>query len=323
MTTAVKPLPPHGSYARANGSPRYRKPCKCKTCSETRNRRKKQYRVNSERGISARVDATPAREALNQLRQTMTWAQIAAITGTGVSNIQDIAAGRRTTTTRDTITKILAAQPQPTTDPNKFVDATGTARRIQAMRALGHSLSVLEPLTGSDRCHLSLICLGHRPTVRYRVARRVAETYKTLAAQAAPEGWSAAVTRAYAASQQWAPPAAWDDIDDPTAVPDWTGYCGTDRGWWMHQRMQLPMCARCEDAHAAWLAERAHLPVTELNKERFRARAAAVSREADLAHDARELMRFGADTDQAAGRLGVTRNHLQKALARHPEGAAA
>lgn len=47
--------------------------------------------------------------------------------------------------------------------------------------------------------------------------------------------------------------------------------------------------------------------------------AAAASREADLAHDGRELLRHGADTEQAAERLGVTRNHLQQALLRHPD----
>ena len=51
-----RPLPPHGSYARANGSPRYRKPCNCPPCTQTRNRRKKQYRIDSGRGNSARID---------------------------------------------------------------------------------------------------------------------------------------------------------------------------------------------------------------------------------------------------------------------------
>jgi predicted DNA-binding protein (UPF0251 family) len=57
----------------------------------------------------------------------------------------------------------------------------------------------------------------------------------------------------------------------------------------------------------------------ELNQERFRARAAATTREADLAHDARELMRVcGLTTEQAAERLDVTRPHLHQALKRHP-----
>jgi DNA-binding phage protein len=57
----------------------------------------------------------------------------------------------------------------------------------------------------------------------------------------------------------------------------------------------------------------------ELNQERFRARASATTREADLAHDARELLRLDVGIEQVAERLGVTRNHLQQALLRNPE----
>lgn len=42
-----------------------------------------------------------------------------------------------------------------------------------------------------------------------------------------------------------------------------------------------------------------------------------------LAADARELFRYGVDVRQAAVRLGVTRNHLQQELLRHPEADAA
>ncbi|MFE4420377.1 hypothetical protein [Streptomyces sp. NPDC056817] len=320
MTTTVKPLPPHGSYARANGCPGYREPCNCKPCSNTRNRRKKQYRINSERGLPSRTDATPAREALNTLHQTMTWAQIAAATGTGVSNLQDIAAGRRTTTTRDTITKILAVQPQPASDPQKYVDATGTSRRLQALRALGYSLTALEALTGCGRHHLSLMTLGKRTTLRHHVASRITSVYDTLAQKPAPEGLAANVTRAYAASQQWAPPAAWDDIDDPTARPNWTGWCGTDRGWWLHRLEKIPGCQPCEEAHAAWKQAHAHLPRDERFAALGKAQAQARTREADLAYDARELMRVsGLNYEQAAERLRVTKQHLQQALLRHPE----
>jgi hypothetical protein len=83
------------------------------------------------------------------------------------------------------------------------------------------------------------------------------------------------------------------------------------------------MCPRCEQAHEKWLDEHADLTVQELNQERFRARAAATTREADLAHDARELMRVcGLTVEQAAERLSVTRPHLHQAMKRHPAPAA-
>jgi hypothetical protein len=127
--------------------------------------------------------------------------------------------------------------------------------------------------------------------------------------------------RGVARAHGWAPPGAWDDdtIDDPTAHPEWTGHCGTDRGWWLHRLEDIPVCPSCEAAHAQWKAERAHLSHNERWSELGQARAQARTREADLATDARELMRYGADYEQAAGRLGVTRQHLQQALIRHPE----
>ena len=118
----------------------------------------------------------------------------------------------------------------------------------------------------------------------------------------------------------WAPPGAWDDdqIDDPQAHPEWTGECGTDRGYWVHRRQQLPMCTRCETAHEKWLTEHADLAPQARNQLQFAARISASSREADLATDARELLRLGVGIEQAAERHGVTRNHLQQALLRHP-----
>ncbi|MFC9244585.1 hypothetical protein ACFT7S_11310 [Streptomyces sp. NPDC057136] len=126
--------------------------------------------------------------------------------------------------------------------------------------------------------------------------------------------------RNYARAKGWPPPAAWDDdvIDDPAALPEWTGCCGTDRGWWMHTLQKLPMCELCEAAHERWNAKHRGLEKGAFQAALMKSRASASSRGSDIAEDGRELMRLGHSYDTAAGRLGVTLNHLQQELHRHP-----
>ncbi|MFE0794699.1 hypothetical protein [Streptomyces mutabilis] len=315
MTT--KPLPAHGTYARANGCPGYREPCKCDPCHKELRRVRKLHNVNRQLGRPGLVDATPAREHLQTLLQQMTWEQIFTASGCDSRNLQLVADGRRTQIRRSTLTQILAVQPAPTAR-GKYVDATGTRRRIQALRAIGYSAKAIAKAAGSAEARMQLISSGAQPTVRHWLAEKINTVFVELHDTPAPASCSATMTRNHAKAQGWAPPAAWDDIDDPAAVPDWTGYCGTDRGWWTHRRQNLPMCPRCEHAHQNWLAERADLDPHARSQEMFRARAAASQREAELADDARELLRYGVRIEQAAERLGVSKNHLQQAMLRHP-----
>lgn len=46
----------------------------------------------------------------------------------------------------------------------------------------------------------------------------------------------------------YAPRSCWDSdtIDDPEAEPEWTGYCGTPMGRWIHEREGIPKCPRCK-----------------------------------------------------------------------------
>jgi hypothetical protein len=315
---STKSLPAHGTYARANGVHGRRGPCNCGPCRTIRLRVKKRNKVNRQLGRASRVPAGLAQAHLKTLNETMTWPQIGDLAGCDHGNLREIANGHVPVILCSTQNKILAVQPQISA-PGKPVDATGTTRRVRGLRALGYSPAFIAKAFGFSETHVRLLSRGDQPTVRHRIAVKVAAVFTELATVPAPRSTSATMSRNYAQAHGWAPPGAWDDIDDPNAVPDWTGHCGSDRGYWMHQRQQLPMCPRCEQAHEAWLDEHGHLSMQELNQERFRARAAATTREADLAHDARELMRVcGLTTEQAAERLDVTRPHLHQALKRHP-----
>ncbi|KAB1979259.1 hypothetical protein [Streptomyces triticiradicis] len=314
MTTVRKPVPPHGTYARANGSRGYRAPCKCEPCLVERRRYKKHDNASRQLGRPGHVDATQARERLLLLKQTVGWNDLAAAIGGSAANLRDIAFGRRLRIKRTTHHRIMQISATPS--GGQYIDATGSARRLRALQAIGHTTYTIADVSNTSRS-LIVPILDGRGSVRRVVAERIEAAYRELSKTPG----SAARSMNRAKREGWAPPAAWDDelIDDPNAAPDWTGCCGTDRGYWMHKRQQLPLCERCKQAHADWLDERADLPVQQLNRARFAARAAASHREADLAHDARELLRLEVGIEQVAERLGVTRNHLQQALLRNPE----
>lgn len=138
------------------------------------------------------------------------------------------------------------------TSPEEMVPAAGTVRRVQALVVAGWPLSRLARELGFTPSRMARLMTA--VTVPASVARAVAALYARYSA-ASPGlcGVShiharAARERAHAAG--WAPAAAWDDdtIDDPAAVPQWTGYCGTAKGVDIHTRRDIPLCPPCQGA---------------------------------------------------------------------------
>lgn len=111
--------------------------------------------------------------------------------------------------------------------PARYVDSTGTARRIQAMFAQGHTARYLgEQL---DVHHSSVAHLANRrcPTVHVNTATAVTRLCAALANEPDPQGPLATRNRRYASKRGWVPLRlwldAWADIDDPAdnvALPD-------------------------------------------------------------------------------------------------------
>lgn len=306
----TKPLPPHGERAR------YLRGCRCHPCREANKRYCKQYRIKALHK-PIRIDATPVRQRLQQwTSQGYSLTQIGTAVGKNSGEIWRILNGQQTIAPR-VAAQILNA-PAPTGIPTLAkVDSTGTIRRGRALHAIGYPIYAIAARIPMGTDHLAHILDREPATVSLAVANGMRTLYQQLSGR--PGGSPFAVHNAR--RRGWAPPAAWDDdaIDAPEAHPDWTGCCGTDRGWWLHRIEHIPTCPRCEQAHEQWKTERAHLSRSEFFSELGKAQAAARSREANLAHDARELMRFGGlDQQLAAERLGVTRSHLQQALFRHP-----
>ena len=316
----TSPLPPHGTSARATGRPGQGVPgCKCQPCRDAKNKADTLRAIANASGRPVRVPAAPVAAHVRTLLDAgMGWTRITRAAHCSTCTLSRILNGQELMR-RTAAERILAVRYRPA--PGRTIDATGTRRRIQALMAVGNTIVGIAAESGVDHSVINDILNG-APTVRGMTADRIAAAYDWLSRQPNTSRQSSAtVSRNRATREGWAPPGAWDDdhIDDPNAHPEWTGYCGTDRGYWIHQRQQLPMCSRCEQAHADWLAERASMDPRLRSQELLKARNTAVVREADLAADGRELLRHNVAIEQAAERLGVTRNHLQQAMLRHPE----
>lgn len=107
--------------------------------------------------------------------------------------------------------------------PPGRVPALGTARRLRALAAAGYSWPDLAAHLGVSRQRVGRLASDPDGLVYARTAATIVSLFTALAATPG----RSTDARAFAARQGWAPPMAWDDIDDPNAVPD---FGDNDRG---------------------------------------------------------------------------------------------
>ncbi|MCT7369419.1 hypothetical protein [Mycolicibacterium llatzerense] len=162
-------------------------------------------------------------EHINQLRESgMSGTCIADQAGVAFSEVYHIIRGDRGYVLSDVARKILAVRPVPMLEwsPGRQVPSIGSARRIQALVALGHTQADLAAEIGCYPNHIPRIM--RQPFVTVAFARAVDDVYRRLMFTPAPERAASRRSRARAQRAGWAPPLAWDEdtIDDPTAEPD-------------------------------------------------------------------------------------------------------
>ncbi len=97
--------------------------------------------------------------------------------------------------------------------PALVVSSLGTARRLQALAAIGWSVIALADQLGYHRSGVANLQVRRRAQILRSTADRVAEVYERLSMTLGPADVR---TRKRAARLGWAPPLAWDDIDSPT-----------------------------------------------------------------------------------------------------------
>lgn len=142
--------------------------------------------------------------------------------------------------------------------------AVGIRRRLQALQTLGFTLPFMAarlPVGDYRQLHLTATGKKSRGLVRSEFADSVIllydKLYDTDPVEAGVLAQAASRARSYAKKNGYAPPSCWDGdtIDDPAAIPEWTGKCGTFFGWRIHTTEGIPLCPACADAQGASAAE--------------------------------------------------------------------
>lgn len=224
------------------------------------NRREKQAAYLRRVGRPLYVDPGPAvKHAQILSRRGMTAAQIAGQAGVSVSAVRDYVRGTRTSdrggyelknSPRWVSDAILAVRFEPPEDVGAAIDGTGLRRRLRALNRLGFSSPVLGAELGVSRKRVNELMTRETP-VRYANACRVEQLYDKLSGSR-PEDHGvprSSIIRAQAVAVRngYAPPGCWDPetIDDPEALPEWTGACGSAAGLRIHYRESIPPCEAC------------------------------------------------------------------------------
>lgn len=202
--------------------------CERTECKDAYYRSQKLSRVGQERGESARVPADEARAHGKILVEAgMFVTDIARLAGVSRSIVGQVISGRVSRIHRDTAAAILGV-PVPRKEfvgCDGIVSALAAQRRIRALSARGFSLTAMARQMEASVFTVDSIRNGKRTRIRASMDQQIHAAYNRL--------WNAdpldfgvtpgGVTQArnWAAEQEWAPPAAWDDdtIGDPKAKP--------------------------------------------------------------------------------------------------------
>lgn len=210
--------------------------CRCRPCinaqvaGEAKRRKAKAFGRYEER-----VDSAPVRAHIIALgKYGIGLKRLAKLAGVSNSTLGNVVYGRtergegpQKRLERRTAEKILTVKPgMELIADGARVDATGTHRRLQALVAIGYSISSLGRRLGITVSNMDGP-MGGTAEVTAETARKVRALYEELwATPVVADEWHAKSAgqraRNLAKRRGWAPPMAWDDdtIDDPSAKPE-------------------------------------------------------------------------------------------------------
>ena len=212
------------------------------------------------------TDPGPARaRVMDLLAMDWTCQQIAETSGVAKWTLSRLRKGIGAGITPATSAAILSVLPGRPVPSRHCIDATGTRRRVQALAWMGWSRAEVARRAGvNPRTLRAQMSLGRVST---RLAGRIRVVYAELSWTRGPSAPAAAKAR----SLGFAPPAAWDDIDNPEARPAGVlvkparpvrspvrqlRACGTEGAYRRHRRRGDERCDVCWDAHNAGKRDR-------------------------------------------------------------------
>lgn len=194
--------------------------CRCAVCSNAAVR----YNKGLKAGHRRMVKPDRAVAHIAELRRLgASYALIAQASGVSTATLLVLA--ERPLIRPATERKVLAVR--PSVAPGHLVPAYRATRRVQALACLGWSCRAIADRIGVARSTVVALAAG-ADTVRADTFLAIRRLYDELWDHPAPDGADkyARAGRArvinHARRQQWAPPAAWDDIDrDEAPATGW------------------------------------------------------------------------------------------------------
>lgn len=229
--------------------------------SEAQKRRLKYTAMMRERGTPMLVGP----DELERLREHLTRLRVAGMGNKQVARsapgghdqtvVAKIIKGERTTVHRDVYTDLMQAQFVPPLEfrTGTLMSPVGLQRRVAALNVAGFSYDALGRQLGISFQAVQQLVNQNRP-VRSSTMWRYSELYEKLCTADPLEFGMTPLgvkkTRLAAERRGCAPWWCWDSdtIEDPDAIPQWTGRCGTPLGNYIHKRDGVPMCGPCQEA---------------------------------------------------------------------------
>lgn len=208
MTTAAVHSPSRNCYL--NG-------CREPDCIRESTRYTKQLRLEHQRGQYRMTDAGPARQHIARL-MTAGWTQrqIAQASGVVAPSIHQIFVGAQARTANWRAAAILAVTATAPPANDRRIDITGSRRRLQALRVMGHRRYDLAAQLNITPDRVKHITSGHTRWVSPAEAGAIARLYRYLSVTPGLSQQTATLAR----NKGWHGPLAWDDIDDPKCKPE-------------------------------------------------------------------------------------------------------
>jgi DNA-binding XRE family transcriptional regulator len=134
--------------------------------------------------------------------------------------------------------------------------SVGTLRRVQALRRDGFPGWLVGERLGVSYEAVAQLAKSGRVVVLESTRIDVARVYQELDGKT-PADFGvppnvAGKCSTWAARRGYVPRSCWDSdtIDDPAAIPEWTGRCGTVYGRMIHQAEGIPVCVSCANVPA-------------------------------------------------------------------------
>ena len=190
--------------------------CRCEKCVAHASRYGKRLRYEHQHGQRRVVDSAEAHARIREmLDYGISVRAIADALGYDAPNSVWTLL-RRPRMRRSTYERVMSMpMPDTTVRDSRVISAVGSRRRLQALAARGWSLVTVSERTGINVSTLCEIRNGTTQTVRQSTYVSISDVYREL------ENDTGTCARAMtkAIKLKWAPPMAWDEIDDPAARP--------------------------------------------------------------------------------------------------------